>query len=508
MKESRRDFLKKSGSCALGMVSLATQMRHLGTISALAQHSHDTGESNLGTTYKALVLLYFGGGNDGNNMIIPKHTDSSVSNYNDYVAARGPQGLAHGQGANPAALSITVPRMGGLEYGMHPSFGAIAGGINNGIHELWGQGKLAAVVNVGNLVRPMLKAQYQNGSVAKPYQMFSHSDQVAQSQAGFSGAQSFTGMGGRISDRMTNVGPLIPMITSIAGAQLFTAGQTTLPLAIADSNTTLANVLHPAGYGNPVTGTNLTRFTAFNQLRQQDLLTSNHLKAASQVTDQAIAADTAFQTSQDTTVAFPNSSIGRQLRQVARLIKNRSALNTTRQIFYVQIGQFDTHSNQLGGQSNLLGQVSQALRSFWDELAAQTTGGGDNMQEAVTVFTLSDFNRTFNPAGTGGTVGSDHAWGSHSLVMGGSVIGGDFYGSRRPDGSGSYFPTLTFAGPDDVDSGSSARGRWLPTTSVEQYASVLARWYGLPQDTTTLNAVFPNLQFFPSTNAALDFMMP
>lgn len=508
MKESRREFLKKSGGCALGMVSLATQMQHLGTISALAQHAHDTGESSLGTTYKALVLLYFAGGNDGNNMIIPMHTDSSVSNYNDYVAARGTQGLAHGQGANPAALPIAVPRMGGLQYGMHPSFGTIAGGINNGIHELWAQGKLASVVNVGNLVRPMTKTQYQNGSVPKPYQMFSHSDQVAQSQAGFAGTQAFTGMGGRISDRMTAAGPLIPMITSIAGAQLFTAGQTTLPLAIADANTSLANVLHPAGYGNPVTGTNLTRFTAFNQLRQQDLITSNHLRAASAVTDQAIAADTAFQTSQDTTVAFPNTGIGRQLRQVARLIKNRTSLSITRQIFYVQIGSFDTHSNQLTGQANLIGQVSQALRSFWDELAAQTTGGGDNMQEAVTIFTLSDFNRTFNPAGSGGTVGSDHAWGNHMLVMGGSVIGGDFYGSRRPDGSGSYFPTFTFAGPDDVDSGSGARGRWLPTTSVDQYAAVLAKWYGLPQDATTLNAVFPNLQFFPSTNAALDFMMP
>ncbi|HMT08611.1 MAG TPA: DUF1501 domain-containing protein, partial [Pyrinomonadaceae bacterium] len=128
--------------------------------------------------------------------------------------------------------------------------------------------------------------------------------------------------------------------------------------------------------------------------------------------------------------------------------------------------------------------------------------------EAVTIFTLSDFNRTFNPAGSGATVGSDHAWGNHMLVMGGSVIGGDFYGSRRPDGSGDYFPTFTFAGPDDVDSGSGARGRWLPTTSVDQYAATLAKWYGLPQDATTLNAVFPNLQFFPGSNSALDFMMP
>ena len=507
MSESRRDFLKKSGGCALGMAALATQMHHLGTMSAMAQKAIDANSAV--TNYKALVLLYWSGGNDGNNLIIPMHTDTSVSNYNDYVAARGTQGLAHGQGANPAALPITVPRMNNLQYGLHPSLGPVTGGINNGIHELWGLGKLAAVVNVGNLARPMTKTQFLNNSVPKPYQLFSHSDQVNQSQTSVANTQAFTGWGGRVSDRMSVTGPLIPMITSIAGAQLFTAGQTTLPLAIADSNTTLANVLHPGGFGsNPPTGTNLARFNAFNLLRQQDLLTSNHLRAASHVTDQAIAADSAFQVSQETVVPFPNTSIGRQLRQVARLIRKRTDLSVTRQIFYVQVGGFDTHSNQLPGQTNLFTQVSQALRSFWDELAAMTIVGGDNMQEATTVFTLSDFNRTFNPAGSGGTVGSDHAWGNHMLVMGGSVNGGNFYGSKRPDATatGDYFPTLTFAGLDDIDQGSGARGRWLPTTSVDQYAAKLAQWFGLPQDSTTLNAVFPNLQFFSGANSALDFM--
>ncbi|MGB5015462.1 MAG: DUF1501 domain-containing protein [Pyrinomonadaceae bacterium] len=505
MTESRRDFLKKSGGCALGMVSLATQMHHLGTMSAIAQRSLEVNDA--ATNYKALVLLYWSGGNDGNNLIVPMHNDASVSNYAAYAAARSAQGLALPTTGTGALLPITVPRMGGLGYGLHPSLGPVAGGINNGIHDLWGLGKLAAVVNVGNLARPMTKAQYQSNSVLKPYQLFSHSDQVNQSQTSISGTQAFTGWGGRISDQMTGVGPLIPMITSIAGAQLFTAGQTTLPLAIADSNTTLANVLHPVGFGtNPPTGTNLARFNAFNQLRQHDLLTSNHLKAASHVTDQAIAADNAFQTSQETVVPFPNTSIGRQLRQVARLIRKRTDLSVTRQIFYVQVGGFDTHTNQLAGQTNLFTQVSQALRSFWDELAAMTVVGGDNMQEATTVFTLSDFNRTFNPAGSGGTVGSDHAWGNHMLVMGGAVNGGNFYGSKRPDGTGDYFPTMTFAGPDDVDSGANARGRWLPTTSVDQYAAKLAQWFGLPQDAATLNAVFPNLQYFSGANSALDFM--
>ncbi|MBE7516152.1 MAG: DUF1501 domain-containing protein [Chloracidobacterium sp.] len=506
MKVSRRDFLKSSAGCALGMASLATQMHHFGTISAFAQAAIDKGEA--ATSYKALVLLYFAGGNDANNMIVPLHNDSTVSNYAAYTAARSTQGLALPATGTGALLPITVPRMNGLTYGLHPNFGPVTNGINNGIYELWGQGKLAFVANVGNLMRPLTKAQYQSSPTLRPYQLFSHSDQIAQSQAGISGSQIHTGWGGRISDKMTTAGPIVPMITSISGAQLFTSGQVTASLAIADSGTSLANVLHPSGFGTTPTGTNLARFNAFNSLRQQDLLTSHHLAAASHITDMAIAADTVFQSSVDTTVTFPNTSIGRQLRQVARLIKNRSSLGVARQIFYVQIGNFDTHTNQLSTQGTNFSQLSQALRAFWDELAAQTTTGGDDMQQAVTTFTLSDFSRTFNPAGSGSSVGSDHGWGSHALVLGGSVNGGNFYGSLRPDGTGDYFPTLTLGGPDDVDSGTSPRGRWLPTTSVEQYAAALARWFGLPQDAETLSAVFPNLQFFPGTYSQLDFMQP
>lgn len=501
MKETRRDFLKKTGGCALGMVGLATQMHHLGSMSAMAQRVFDETKDSPDVGYKALVLLYCQGGNDGNNMIIPNHGDATISNYAAYSAARNTQGLALSQAS---LLPVAVPRLGGLTYGFHPNLGpqTINGTtiVNAGIHELWAQGKLAAVTNVGNLVRPLTKAQYQSSSFQKPYQLFSHSDQVTQSQTSNAATRAFTGWGGRVSDKMTaieNPGGLIPMVTSISGAQLFTAGQTTLPLAIADSATPLANVLNPAGFtsiGGPA------RLTAFNALRTQDL-SSNYFAAASHVTDLAMAANSALASAQDVTTLFPNSSLGRQLKQVARLIKDSAGLSVTRQIFYVQVGSFDTHTSQLIGQGGLLTTVSQAMRSFWDEMGVQ------GMQNNVTTFTLSDFCRTFNPAGTGGTVGSDHAWGNHMFVMGGSVLGGDFYGSLRPDGSGNYYPTLTFAGPDDADSGTAARGRWIPTTSVDQYASVLARWYGLPQDTATLAAVFPNLgNFATGTFSQLGFL--
>ena len=505
MKDSRRDFLKKTGGCALGMIGLATQMQHLGAMSAMAQRTIDD-QPEGGQNYKALVLLYMQGGTDGNNMIIPMHNDGTISNYAAYSAARSTQGLALTQ-AELANTQINVPRQGNLPYALHPNFGAITQNgttiVNNGIHELWAQGKLGAVTNVGNLVQPLTKAQYLASSTVRPYQLFSHSDQVTQSQTSNAKTQAFTGWGGRVSDRLTlgsNPNGLIPMVTSIAGAQLFTAGQTTLPLAIADSNTSLANVLNPAGFTSTA-NFGPQRLTAFNALRSVDL-DSNYYKSASYVTDKAMAANAALAGGLETTnTPVPNSGLARQLRQVARLIKTRDPLNINRQIFYVQVGSFDTHTNQLANQGNLITQVSQALRWFWDELVAQ------GIQNDVTTFTLSDFCRTLNPAGTGAAVvGSDHAWGNHMFVMGGSVVGGNFYGSLRPDGSGNYFPTLAFGGNDDVDTGTAARGRWLPTTSVDQYAATLARWFGLAQDTATLNAVFPNLANFPGSFSQLGFL--
>ena len=136
------------------------------------------------------------------------------------------------------------------------------------------------------------------------------------------------------------------------------------------------------------------------------------------------------------------------------------------------------------------------MRAFYEEMIVQSLGN------KVTQFTMSDFNRTFNPTGTGTNVGTDHAWANHSFVVGDSVLGGDFYGINTSNGT--PFPTLVQNGPDDADSGTGARGRWIPTTSVEQYAATLAGWFGLPSAETSY--VFPNLVNFPTNN--LGFMQP
>jgi len=185
---------------------------------------------------------------------------------------------------------------------------------------------------------------------------------------------------------------------------------------------------------------------------------------------------------------FPATGLGNQLAQVAKVISLSSNLGLSRQIFFCSLGGFDTHTVQLANQGNLLGQLSDAMAAFYAEMVTQ------GASRKVTTFTLSDFSRTFVPAGAAANViGSDHAWGSHHFILGDSVIGGNFYGA---------FPDLVVGGNQDTDSGAGARGRWIPTTSVDEYASTLALWYGL--SVTDLTTVFPNVGSFATNN--LGFM--
>jgi uncharacterized protein (DUF1501 family) len=498
MKEDRREFIKKSG-CALSMLALATQARHFGMMNVMAQKANKKVASAVPSDYRALVCILLNGGNDGNNLIVPNHNDASISNYAVYASSRSAQGLAIPQNQ---LLPISVPRLGNLTYGFNPNLGAVPqqGGINSGIHGLWSQGKLAAVVNTGNLLRPLTKTQFEQNPAWRPYQLFSHSDQVQQQQSSRSDSPSPLGWGGRIADHtnaVNNPNGQIPMITSIGGTHLFTLGRNTTPLAIRDAGTPLNEtlVMYAACCTDPFSQ---ARTNAIAELRTIDL-DSELVEATSHITDQAQSASTALSTFQEITVAFPNTNLGRQLKQVARLVKKRTDLNVNRQVFFVELGGFDTHQNQLQGgnsQTALLAELSQAMRAFYDEMGVQ------GMQDKVTQFTLSDFGRTMNPAGTGSGVGSDHAWGNNMLVLGGAVMGGDIYGSTRPDGSGNIYPTLQLGGPDDIDTGSNPRGRWLPTTGVDQYAGTLARWFGL--NDADLGVVFPNIGNFPVTN--LGFM--
>jgi uncharacterized protein (DUF1501 family) len=277
-----------------------------------------------------------------------------------------------------------------------------------------------------------------------------------------------------------------PSNISIAGINLILTGVDTRQLAVADSGTQLKDVLQLTMSGSASETT--ARQASFNELRTLD---NNFklVKAANDTRSSSIQTDNALSSVNPTlATTFPNTSLGRQLKQVALLIKActdpTAGINMKRQIFFAQIGGFDTHSAEIGGQGNLLTQVSQAISAFY----AATVELG--VQDKVTTFTMSDFGRTLQPAGSGvNAVGTDHAWGNHQLIVGGSVLGHTFYGT---------YPTLRLGGPDDTDGGSNPRGRWIPTTSVEQYAATLATWYGL--SSADLSAVFPLIGRFSTAD--------
>jgi uncharacterized protein (DUF1501 family) len=456
--------------CALGGMALASSVESFGIVNALVPQA--------ATDYKALVCIFMNGGNDGNNMFV------SLDQYPAYSAARAASTLAIPQ----ASLLAVSPASGG-SYGFNPSMTEMQARFN--------EGRLAVLCNNGPLVEPLTRATYQNGSGKKPLQLFSHSDQVGLFQTAIANSVSQTGWGGRMADLTAtlNGAASFPQNVTIAGINLLLTGVDTRQLAIGDSNTALNNVLPLTMTGS--SSEQASRRASFNELRTLD---NNFklVKAASDIRSSALQTSAALASVNPAlTTLFPNTSLGRQLQQIARLIKAATdpvaGINMKRQIFFAQIGGFDTHSNQhpatLGGQDSLLQQVSQAMNAFYN--ATVELG----VQNNVTSFTLSDFGRTLQPAGSGlGQVGSDHAWGNHHLIMGGSVIGGRLYGT---------YPTLALGGPDDTDGGTAPRGRWIPTTSVEQYAATLATWYGL--STSDLPAVFPLIGRFATPN--LGFMM-
>jgi uncharacterized protein (DUF1501 family) len=472
MATTRRDFLRSS-ACALGGMALASSIDTFGIVHALTPQA--------ATDYKALVCVFLNGGNDGNNMLVSldQYTGPSGSLVEGYSNVRFDSGLAIPQGN-----LLPISPVSGGSYGLHPNMPEM--------RDLFNQGKLAILCNNGPLVEPLTRTTYQNGTGKKPLQLFSHSDQVGLFQTAIANNVSQTGWGGRLADRTNglNGSATFPSNVSIAGVNLLLSGVDTRQLAVADSNTPLANVLQLI-----MTGTSseqASRLVAFNELRPLDNQ-FKLVKAASDTRSSSIQTDIALSSVNPTlTTFFPNTSLGRQLKQVALLIKActdpAAGINMRRQIFFTQIGGFDTHSAEIGGQGNLLTQVSQAINAFY--LATVELG----VQDKVVTFTMSDFGRTLQPAGSGvAAVGTDHAWGNHQLIVGGKVLGHTFYG---------LYPTLRLGGPDDTDGGSNPRGRWIPTTSVEQYAATLATWYGL--STADLPAVFPLIGRFSTPN--LGFM--
>ena len=432
-----------------------------GAMGALAKFSQMNALAAGSSGYQALVCIFLAGGNDGHNTVIPITT--AQQKYSLYSANRGPLALAQSSLLPVAAGSDT--------YGLHPSLVEIQSLYNNK--------KAAILANVGMLVEPTNRDSYlaANGGAAVPAALFSHSDQSSQWQTSIPNGLGASGWGGRLADSLqtVNTGAQFPPVTSVSGCGLFCTGVNTLPATVPSTG--------PVQLNAAVTDSNVQ--TAVNSL----LTFSNGVQlvqaANSIVTQGANYANTlaAQIGTVNITTAFPaNNPLADQLLMVAKLIGLRNTLGMSRQIFFVNLGGFDTHGLQLETQVVLLQQLSQAVSAFYtatQELAVDSQ---------VTTFTASEFGRTLSPNGNDGT---DHAWGNHHFIIGTGVKGGAMYGT---------FPSLAFGSENDTNS----RGTLIPTTSVDQYGSTLATWFGVPA--SGLANIFPNSVHFPASSLNVGFM--
>lgn len=508
---SRRNFLRRTIPAAVGTTVLANTLRELHFLNtAVAQQPQISG-------YKALVCIFLNGGNDSNNMIIP----TIPSEWENYAAIRtAALAIPNTDGSPATALALNsrngqsgFPGPDNHTYGFHPAMPEL--------RTLFNQGFVAPVFNVGTLSFPMTKVQYSTRSVPRPPQLFSHSDQQTQWQTSLTDQPYTSGWGGRIADLLTspinvNSGGQVSMAVTLAGSNIFEVGN--VNTAPQYSITTNGAVKISSVTGN--------RRTALDSILTADKLSPNlQTKAYAEILEHSINQAeilsnllTIQQTTNPvwfnrfpTTITTPNggstfgSGLMNQMKMVTRLIElgskaanlTANGLGMTRQIFFIQVGGYDTHTNQtnnqgqtttdnakvvIGSHANLLAELSQAMNALHLAMGDIGTrpGQSTSLQNQVTSFTVSDFARTFPCNG----FGSDHGWGGHHLVCGGAVKGGATYGT---------FPTLAINGPDDTDT-----GRWIPTTSVDQYAATLASWFGV--DSGNINDVFPNLGRFSSSN--------
>ena len=472
---ARRRWLLRSGATfagALGAGSLGNLL--LGTRPAFA------------ADYKALVCIFLYGGNDGLNTIVP----TDAARHNQYSSVRG--GLAI-----PLASLLGLA---GTQYGLHPSLSALSAA--------WTAGHLAPVFNVGPLYKPLTKAQFRAAAASSddlPDNLFSHSDQQVLWESGTTDSQERTGWGGRASAALATVNPVI----SVGGSARFGLSALQSPLVLPEPGSTFgAYGLQPADLA---WAPNAARKTAIDALYAQTLDTaladvytaaqrdafamSQRLAGVVKVqpgeAGSSAAIDSAFASL--TVNGKVTTELGQQLYQVAKLIAANATVLGNRQMFFAQLGGFDTHANQVITGSPTEGTHARKLKELGDALGAFYTAMKNlGLGDAVTAFTQSDFGRTFT---TNNSTGTDHAWGNQHLVLGGAVKGGTTYGT---------YPQLTLGGPDDVGVDSwELQGRWLPTTAVDQYAATLLGWFGATD--AQLDSVLPNLKNF-GVNRKLGFV--
>lgn len=437
---NRRRFLKQSAITGISAAGLLNGLQHV--------QAH---ANNNASDYKALVCVFLLGGNDSFNMLVPY----SQAKYNEYSNARGSMSLPRN-----SLLPINQAGNPNQDFALHPSASAL--------QSLFQNGKLAFIANCGALIEPTTKAAYQQGAVALPPRLFSHNDQQAFIATLLSSHGPKSGWGGRLFSHLNtqnNIGNF-----SLSGANPWQNSDSGAAYAI-DATGIQALDSIDSSSSNKRIAMRSKVFEGLLQGQQNHILTQAYAdkQFASIASGKRIAVALDGQPALST--AFPSDAFGQNLKMVANLIQARTTLQQQRQIFFVGLGGWDTHADQLTRHEKLLDTLSNGLAAFYQ--ASVEMGVSD----AVTSFTASDFGRTLSSNGDG----TDHGWAGNQLLIGDAVAGQKIYGE---------FPSLAPDGPDDAE-----RGRLIPRISQDQIGATLARWFHDFSD-AELEGIFPNLKNF------------
>ncbi|WP_439517460.1 DUF1501 domain-containing protein [Hydrogenophaga sp.] len=474
-KHTRRAFLNRAGQFALTGAALPTAINLAAMADAAAFDATD---------YKALVCVFMVGGNDYANTVVTYDNAS----YDRYSAIRGggagrtAGGIALAQSDLALTrLDPTTPLPGGRQYALHPAMTGLAG--------LFNSGAAAVQLNVGPLVMPLTRQQYNAGNsllYPVPPKLFSHNDQQSIWQSSKPEGAA-TGWGGHLGDLAlsSNTERALTCV-SVSGNSAYLTGQSARPYGISTSGAVRINAINSNVYGSAAVRAAMAQLVLQNRTHvlenEYNLVTARAVSSEGLVSaalDLHPASHAAFS-------AFPSGNgLADQLKMVARMIAARNTLGNRRQVFFVTMGGFDLHDNLIPNQATLMGQLSSALTAFH----ASTVALG--VANKVTAFTASDFGRTLTSNGDG----SDHGWGGHHFIVGGAVRGKAFYGKAPP-------VSVTNSTTDANDQWHVGQGRLLPSTSVDQYAGTLAKWFGV--HSSELSGILPNLQRFGGSDYPLD----
>ena len=452
---SRRNFLKNAGLASFGLTTLSSSIFHLNSIKAALSNNSTFQDCN---DYKALVCFFQTGGNDSFNMLLPKGN----AEYNEYANTR----------SNLALSQEDILQLNGMNYGktlgVNPSM--------SGVQQLYNDKKLSFLSNVGTLVRPVNKLEFENDSVPLPIGLFSHSDQISHWETGRPDSRANLGWGGRLADMIQscNSNDGISMNISMSGNNLFQAGANILEFTLSPGDFSFGI----DGYQNS-NDYNQMRTQLIDQILAQpyeDKFKKTYIDVIKNSLETQKDFQEALNEGTPLSTEFSNNSVSQSFKTIAEIISARDVLGFKRQIFFIRYGGWDHHDELIDRQSGQLSVVSNGFSQFANALDEL------NMFDNVVTFSMSEFARTLTSNGNG----SDHAWGGNVMMMGGDVNGGNVFGS---------YPSLEVGNNLEI-----GRGRIIPTTSNDEYFAELALWLGVsPADLPT---IFPNIGHFYNTSSS------